>query len=117
MNSLVFIAIGGALGSLARHGLNVWFESLFGNDFPYSIFVANVLGSLAIGVCFVLLVEREQLPEIWRGLAMVGFLGDAEGERGTGESDGTEGEVEPSLPSAAAGRGVASWVAGLGCCQ
>lgn len=75
MNTLIFIALGGALGSLARHGLNVWFEAMLGDGFPYSIFIANVLGSLAIGVCFVLLVERNQVPEIWRGLLMVGFLG------------------------------------------
>ena len=28
-----------------------------------------------MGVCFVLLVEKNLLPEVWRSLVMVGFLG------------------------------------------
>jgi CrcB protein len=75
MGTLVAIAVGGALGSLARHGLTIYFEYLLGEDFPYGIFVANIVGSLAIGVLFVLLVERAMAPEMWRTFLMVGFLG------------------------------------------
>lgn len=72
---MIAIAIGGALGSLARYGLTVWSDQVFGADFPYGIFIANVAGSVAIGICFVLLFERALLPEFWRSLLMVGFLG------------------------------------------
>jgi CrcB protein len=72
---LIAVAAGGAVGSLARYGLTLYCENLFGRDFPYGIFIANILGSLAIGVCFVLLVERALLSEAWRTLIMVGFLG------------------------------------------
>ena len=75
MGTLLAVAIGGALGSLARYGLGLWSEQVIGGDFPYGILVANVAGSVAIGVCFVLLFERALLPEVWRSLLMVGFLG------------------------------------------
>ncbi len=75
MNMLIAIALGGALGSLARYGITIGFEQWLGRDFPYGIFIANILGSFAIGVVFVLLFEKHALPEFWRGLLMIGFLG------------------------------------------
>ncbi len=75
MVTLFAIALGGALGSLARYGLTIYCEYLLGSEFPYGIFVANILGSLLMGVCFVVLVEKTILPEVWRSIAMVGFLG------------------------------------------
>ena len=75
MNTLIAIAVGGAIGSLARHGVVVSSEQLFGKEQFYGIFFANVVGSLFIGVCYVLLVEKDLLPDVWRPLLMVGFLG------------------------------------------
>jgi CrcB protein len=75
LGTLTAIALGGALGSVARYGITVYFDHLFGRDFPYGIFIANILGSAAIGVLFVLIVERGLLSEVWRSLMMVGFLG------------------------------------------
>lgn len=75
LGTLVAIAAGGAVGSLARHGLTLYCEHLLGRDFPYGIFIANVAGSVAIGVLFVLLLEKASLTEVWRSMLMVGFLG------------------------------------------
>ena len=75
MATLVAIAIGGAVGSLARYGIALYFEHLFGSEFPYGILIANITGSLLIGFFFVLIVERGLLPEIWRPIVMLGFLG------------------------------------------
>ena len=75
MGSIIAVAIGGALGSVARYGLSILAEQSLGRDFPYGIFIANILGSVAIGICFVLLVEKSGVSELWRSLLMVGFLG------------------------------------------
>ena len=75
MGTLTAIALGGALGSVARHGMTVYFDDLRSGDFPYGIFIANIVGSAAIGVLFVLILEQGLLSEIWRSLLMVGFLG------------------------------------------
>lgn len=73
--TLAAIALGGALGSVARHGITIYFDHLLGREFPYGIFIANILGSAAIGMLFVLILERGLLSEVWRSLLMVGFLG------------------------------------------
>ena len=75
MQSLLAIALGGAFGALARHGVTVYFDHLLGRDFPFGIFFANVVGSFAIGILFVLLLEKAMLNDFWRQLLMVGFLG------------------------------------------
>ena len=74
IGTLTAIGLGGALGSIARHGMTVYFDQLFGRDFPYGVFIANILGSAAMGVLFVLILERGLLSEVWRSILMVGFL-------------------------------------------
>jgi len=73
--TLTAIALGGAVGSIARHGMTVYFDQMLGRDFPYGVFIANILGSAAMGVLFVLILERGLLSEVWRSILMVGFLG------------------------------------------
>jgi fluoride exporter len=73
--TLSAIALGGAFGSVARYALALYTDLLLGRDFPYGIFIVNVFGSLLIGITFVLIVERSMLPEIWRSVVIVGFLG------------------------------------------
>ena len=75
MGTLTAIALGGALGSVARHGMMVYFDDLRSGDFPYGIFIANIVGSAAIGVLFGLILKQGLLSEVWRSLLMVGFLG------------------------------------------
>ena len=75
MTTILAIAFGGAIGSVARYGMQLYSEHLVGLQFPYGIFLTNVIGSLAIGICFVLIVERPVMNDIWRSILMIGFLG------------------------------------------
>jgi len=75
MNYLVFIALGGATGAVSRYLLAQWVHSLWEGKLPLGTLLVNVLGSAAIGVVYVLLVEKEGLHPDWRGVLMVGFLG------------------------------------------
>jgi CrcB protein len=75
MTELLAVAAGGALGAVARFLLGEWVTSLTGEHFPWGIFTVNALGSLLIGVLFVILVEQNPNAGIWRALLMVGFLG------------------------------------------
>jgi len=72
---LVAIAIGGALGAVARFSLGNVINGLVGTQFPYGILLVNVLGSLLIGVFFELLVEDRLFPPVYRSVIIVGFLG------------------------------------------
>ncbi len=51
----IVIAAGGAIGSMARHGVNVAIAHLFGRSVPYAtatvnLAVSNVAGQTALGL-------------------------------------------------------------------
>lgn len=75
MMQLLLIAAGGALGALARYGLGVYVGGRYGDHFPLGTLMINLLGSFAIGIVFVLVVERLVLHPDWKQILMVGFLG------------------------------------------
>jgi fluoride exporter len=75
MSEILAIAIGGALGALSRFWATNLANILFGTDFPYGILIINILGSFAIGVLFILMVERSLIPSALGAGLMVGFLG------------------------------------------
>jgi CrcB protein len=69
------IAIGGALGAMVRYWVSSCLLPISSYKFPYATFSVNVVGSLLMGILYVLIVERGGLPEQARHLLMVGFLG------------------------------------------
>lgn len=71
----MLIGAGGALGAMARFVLVNITKALVGAHFPYGTLLVNVLGSLCIGVMYVLITERLSLHPDWRSILMVGFLG------------------------------------------
>ena len=75
MNKILAVAVGGALGSVLRYGLSNWIHSFAGRGFPYGTLAVNVLGCLAMGFLFVLLVESARENALWRAGLMIGVLG------------------------------------------
>jgi fluoride exporter len=75
MKYLVFVALGGASGSVSRYLLANWVHGLWEGKLPMGTLLVNVLGSFAIGVLYVLVVERQFIHADWRAVLMVGFLG------------------------------------------
>jgi CrcB protein len=75
---MVWLAVGagGALGSLARHGVNVFFSHVLERAVPYATAAVNLIGSLAVGVLAGLIaVGRLHLSPEWRTFVFVGILG------------------------------------------
>ena len=76
---MIWLAVGagGALGAMARHGLNhVIHQRALTATFPYGIFVINVAGSFAIGLIAGLMAgDRVHLSPTARTFLIVGFLG------------------------------------------
>lgn len=67
--------MGGALGAVLRYSISSGIYHWFGRSFPYGTLFVNVLGSLAIGVLSILLVEKCNVSqEVKLGL-VVGVLG------------------------------------------
>ena len=69
------VALGGALGSMARYALSTWVFQVSSHKFPYATLTVNVLGSFVMGILFVVIVERAALPQEMRSLLMIGFIG------------------------------------------
>jgi CrcB protein len=75
MLQIIVIAVGGALGSLARYGMSNGVYALLGRGFPWGTLAVNVLGSFLMGLLFVLFLERLTLAPEWRAAILIGFLG------------------------------------------
>jgi CrcB protein len=75
MSQVIAIAVGGAFGSVLRYGLSTWVHTFAGRGFPYGTLAVNVLGCLAMGILFVLLVERMGASAVWRAGLLIGVLG------------------------------------------
>ena len=75
MLQLFAIAVGGAVGAILRFAMSNGVYKLFGRDFPYGTLAVNVLGSLLIGILFILLIEKLAVAAEWRAGLLVGLLG------------------------------------------
>ncbi len=75
MKFILFIALGGASGAVARYVVANWIHSLWEGHVPIGTMLVNIIGSFGIGIVFVLVVEKELIHPDWRGVLMVGFLG------------------------------------------
>lgn len=75
MLQLIAIALGGAVGSVARFLAANMVATQFGTRFPYGTLMVNLVGSFLIGLMYILIVEKFKMSAEIRGLVMVGFLG------------------------------------------
>ena len=75
MINLLAIAIGGAAGSLCRYGMSNGIYLLLGRGFPYGTLAVNILGSIIMGIAYVLMIERLEVSQEWRMGIIVGLLG------------------------------------------
>ncbi len=69
-----FVALGGAIGAVARYGVNISATHLFGHGFPWGTLIVNILGSFLMGVAIVKLSQMQISPEL-RTMMITGFLG------------------------------------------
>lgn len=75
MTNILAIAAGGAFGALMRYWVSVSAARWLGVGFPYGTLLCNVLGSFLMGISFVLLIDRLDVPIAARALITVGALG------------------------------------------
>ena len=75
MQKYFLIAIGGALGSIARYWVGSTVANRMGTKFPYGTFVINITACVIIGFSLSFLARRVDLNPAWRFLMPVGFIG------------------------------------------
>lgn len=72
---LAILGAFGALGTVARYGVYVTTERIFGNGFPLGTVIVNLVGALVFGVVWAATERWTQTgPEV-RLLVLTGFMG------------------------------------------
>jgi len=73
--TVLAVALGGALGALARYGVDTLVERRTESLFPLATFLINVSGCVMIAIAVAVVVDRLHAPS-WLGVGLVaGFLG------------------------------------------
>lgn len=72
---ILSIAIGGAIGSVARYLINISPLQNFLKPFPFPTFFINITGSFLIGFLLIFLTDKLAVGENLRLAIIVGFLG------------------------------------------
>ena len=71
---LVLIAVFGAIGTLARYGLQGLVHGRTGGTFPYGTLLVNLSGCFLLGLIGQFTLNRIVIPADWRGALAVGFF-------------------------------------------
>ena len=72
---LFLIGAFGAIGTLARYGLQGLVQIKMGSTFPYGTLLINLTGCFFLGLIGQLLLNRVIVPPEWRMAIAVGFFG------------------------------------------
>lgn len=75
MHPLVLVAVGGAVGAVARAVMSAAVQARWPSLMPWGTIVVNIGGCLALGLLLGSLESRPQLAPAWRSFAAVGVLG------------------------------------------
>ena len=69
-----FVALGGAIGAVARYGVNISTTHIMGHGFPWATLIVNVVGSFLMGVAIVKF-SQIQISHDLKVMMITGFLG------------------------------------------
>ena len=72
---LILIAAFGAVGTLARYGLQGVIQFRAGGTFPFGTLTVNLTGCFLLGVIGQFTLNRMVIPPDWRVAIAVGFFG------------------------------------------
>ncbi len=71
----VWVALGGAIGSSARYGVNILAPRLLGESFPWATFLVNILGCFVMGAITAFLRTKMPDDETLRLFLTTGLMG------------------------------------------
>lgn len=75
MQTIMVVALGGALGALSRYGLGLWISGKWNQGFPLGTFIINITGAFLLGFLNILFIEKLTISPLWRLGIGIGFLG------------------------------------------
>lgn len=71
----LIVFLGGGLGAMLRHGVNLLTARLVGTDFPWNTFIINITGSLIMGLIAGWFALKSDASQGWRLFLTTGILG------------------------------------------
>jgi len=72
MQAVLLVALGGAVGSVARYGAGLAAARWLGAGFPWGTLIVNVLGSFAIGVLAARVGPEDESLRLLLGVGLLG---------------------------------------------
>lgn len=75
MPVVLWVALGGAIGSAARYGVNVWSGRMFGSEFPWQTLIVNILGCFVMGALTEMMALKLNVGQETRAFLTTGILG------------------------------------------
>lgn len=75
LRTLIFIALGGSLGSVLRYLSSVIIQKYYTSFFPLATFLVNVIGCLLIGIIMGLFEKNQLTNSNIKWLLVTGFCG------------------------------------------
>ncbi len=75
LKTILYIAIGGAIGSVLRYLTAVFVNKYWSNHFPLATFITNVLGCFLIGVLIGILEKNNLANSNLKWFLITGFCG------------------------------------------
>ena len=73
--NILLVSLGGALGATLRFTISPQIDKLFNSNFPFGIFVVNIMGCFFIGLLISLFENKLMLSENLKIFLIIGFLG------------------------------------------
>jgi CrcB protein len=75
LKTILYIAIGGAIGSVLRYLTSVFVNKYWASQFPLATFIVNVMGCFAIGLFIGIIEKNNMVNGNLKWLLITGFCG------------------------------------------
>ncbi len=72
---ILYLAIAGVIGTLARYWLGGFVQRAYGGVFPWGTFAVNMIGCFLFGLVWIMAEERLVISGQTRVIVLVGFMG------------------------------------------
>ena len=73
--SYLIVFLGGGIGAMLRHGVNILAGRALGGGFPYATLTVNVTGSFVMGLLAAYFAFKGDATQHWRLFLTTGILG------------------------------------------
>jgi fluoride exporter len=75
IKNILFVGLGGGIGSILRYLCQKWVYQVYPHPFPWATLAVNIAGCFFIGLLFATAEKTSLLTAEWRLLLVTGFCG------------------------------------------